>query len=73
MEMSEEIAGKRVVSCRDVLGEDKGCEFAAIGREDDEVFNMMVEHLQKEHDTTIPPGSHLDSVIRKSIHILHKF
>ncbi len=71
--MSEEIAGKRVVSCRDVLGEDKGCEFAAIGREDDEVFNMMVEHLKKEHDTTIPPGSHLDSVIRKSIHILHKF
>ena len=71
--MPEEIEGKRVVSCKDVLGEDKTCDFAAIGREDDEVFNIMVEHLKNEHNTTIPPGSHLDSVIRKSIHILHKF
>jgi len=65
----EEIAGKRVVSCTEIgiLGD---CDFRAIGDSDDEVFMKLVNHLKEKHDTVIPPGSHLDSIIRRFIHVI---
>ena len=67
--MSKEIAGKRVISCTDIgiLGD---CDFRAIGDSEDEVFRILVEHLKEKHNTIIPLGSHLDSIIRRFIRVL---
>ena len=65
----EEVTGKRVLSCSEI-GIIPGCDFRVIGNTDDDVFRKLVDHLKEKHNTVIPPGSHLDSVVRRFIHVL---
>ncbi|MFX0162337.1 MAG: DUF1059 domain-containing protein [Candidatus Hodarchaeota archaeon] len=69
IEISEEIPGKRIISCGEI-GIISDCDFRIIGNTEEEVFDRLVEYLKEKHNTVIPPGSHLANVVRRFIRVL---